>query len=725
MFDRKTARQRNWADSTAFLTLVLIMTAALTEGAAADALVQPPICSAIKASDTTELQFPFCRVTPKTDNRERHDVTLSLTATTSPVHVGGYRVDATENYNSGYLPPVIELMAGDTLKVRLLDALAVDGNTGTAHDPADHMKGHTNIHTHGLIVSPKNANDKLPQNGDNIFIDLHRGQSLDYSIDIPDSLPASILDGKSGFIAHPSGLYWYHSHLHMQSAIQVGGGMSSLLSIGARDANLLALDPDTHKADPTATAALKAATKVSYLMLRDIQITSATTDPTKATGRSPAEQITPPDTHLCDPVSGIAVPAEGYCQNAADKHKIWLFTVNGQRFPTIRIPSGQNNLLRIANLSASASYIIELIDASGKPVQFDLISVDGVVPGVPIIGPAAAAAPLPESLKRTDLPLMPAARAEILLKNDPDIKDRRLVLRTRGVNTPADHWPKILLAEVILEGAPVLAAKEVKIGLNVPNEISIPQELFTNLEDLTLNLQNLSKTAQEFVKNSQELKTLKEAPEQRPGCVRDIDRTKFEHRRIYFQGFATRWTVTTEIVRPKKGSKGPPYNYSDFEEDPSATLDSVYFGDYLKKEDGSVDWDATEGRPRHTCVSLRNYNGHGQLWELYNSSTELHNFHLHQTKFRLATKKDLAAYGIAPLSAPAKSDLSELLLEPAGEDRFVWHDTLPMKPDPPNKAPTFIIINFDAKEQLGKYVYHCHILGHEDNGLMAPMEVIP
>jgi FtsP/CotA-like multicopper oxidase with cupredoxin domain len=729
MFDRKAARQHSWADSAAFLTLVLIMTAALTEGAAADALVQPPICSAIGASDTTELQLPFCRVTPKADDRDHHDVTLSLTATTSPVHVGGYRIDATENYNSGYLPPVVELMAGDTLKVRLLDALAVDGHTATAHDPTDHGMGHTNIHTHGLIVSPKNATDKLPQNGDNIFIDLHRGQSFDYSIDIPDALPASILDRKSGIIEHPRGLYWYHSHLHMQSAKEVGGGMSGLLSIGAPDANLLALDPDTHKADPTATAALKAATNVSYLMLRDIQIKSETTDPAMANGRSPAEWVKSPDTHLCDPVSGVAVPAEGYCQNATDKHKIWLFTVNGQRFPTIRIPAGQNNLLRIANLSASASYTIELIDASGKPVQFDLISVDGVVPGMPITlaGPAAAAT-MPESLKKAELPLLPAARAEILLKNDPDTKDRRLVLRTRGRQTPWDHWPTVLLAEVILEGAPVVAVKAVTIGLNVPNETFIPQDLFTN-EGLNLNLQNQSKTVQQFVRSSRELKALQQAPGRHPGCVQDIDRTKFEHRRIWFQGYVSatdsRWVVTTEIVHPKSGSKGPPYNYSDFEAHQAATIDSKRFDDYLKKPDGSVDWDMAYGAPPHTCVRLGN--GHGQLWELQNPSGELHNFHLHQTKFRLATDKDLAAYGIAPLTAAEKkAQRSELLLEPLepiGDDQFVWHDTLPM--DPKSKVPLFIIINFDAKEQLGKYVYHCHILSHEDIGLMAPMEVIP
>jgi FtsP/CotA-like multicopper oxidase with cupredoxin domain len=32
-------------------------------------------------------------------------------------------------------------------------------------------------------------------------------------------------------------------------------------------------------------------------------------------------------------------------------------------------------------------------------------------------------------------------------------------------------------------------------------------------------------------------------------------------------------------------------------------------------------------------------------------------------------------------------------------------------------------MSFDADQQIGRYVFHCHILKHEDNGLMAPFEV--
>ena len=123
--------------------------------------------------------------------------------------------------------------------------------------------------------------------------------------------------------------------------------------------------------------------------------------------------------------------------------------------------------------------------------------------------------------------------------------------------------------------------------------------------------------------------------------------------------------------------------------------------------------------PRHACVRLAN--GHGQLWELNNNSDEMHNFHIHQTKFRTATDQDYIAYGIDPSSVPHTSALEiKTGAAPSDGGPVLWNDTIPVEAG----STVFIVINFDAQEQLGRYVYHCHILQHEDHGLMAPMEVV-
>jgi FtsP/CotA-like multicopper oxidase with cupredoxin domain len=77
--------------------------------------------------------------------------------------------------------------------------------------------------------------------------------------------------------------------------------------------------------------------------------------------------------------------------------------------------------------------------------------------------------------------------------------------------------------------------------------------------------------------------------------------------------------------------------------------------------------------------------------------------------------------------------------------RAVLHDTFPVPPaetndqgnvlmvqdpaDPSNlvaKNPgrVFLLMGFRSPEQIGRYVYHCHILEHEDGGMMAPIEVL-
>ena len=36
----------------------------------------------------------------------------------------------------------------------------------------------------------------------------------------------------------------------------------------------------------------------------------------------------------------------------------------------------------------------------------------------------------------------------------------------------------------------------------------------------------------------------------------------------------------------------------------------------------------------------------------------------------------------------------------------------------------FVFIPLEAEEQVGRFVFHCHILEHEDDGMMAAMEVV-
>jgi FtsP/CotA-like multicopper oxidase with cupredoxin domain len=74
-----------------------------------------------------------------------------------------------------------------------------------------------NLHTHGAHISPKG-------NADNVMLHIPPGMSNTYTYDIPRNMP--------------QGLYWYHCHLHGLTAAQVYAGLVGLLAVGRTDGNL-------------------------------------------------------------------------------------------------------------------------------------------------------------------------------------------------------------------------------------------------------------------------------------------------------------------------------------------------------------------------------------------------------------------------------------------------------------------------------------------------------
>jgi suppressor of ftsI len=100
-------------------------------------------------------------------------------------------------YNGAYLPPVLRPRLGDTMRITLKNDLA--------DDP-------TNLHYHGMAVSPQG-------NSDNVFIHVHPGHQFDYEVRIPAA-------GRQR-----PGLFWYHPHAHGVVAKQMLGGMSGGLVV--------------------------------------------------------------------------------------------------------------------------------------------------------------------------------------------------------------------------------------------------------------------------------------------------------------------------------------------------------------------------------------------------------------------------------------------------------------------------------------------------------------
>jgi spore coat protein A len=103
-----------------------------------------------------------------------------------------------------------------------------------------------------------------------------------------------------------------------------------------------------------------------------------------------------------------------------------------------------------------------------------------------------------------------------------------------------------------------------------------------------------------------------------------------------------------------------------------------------------------------------------EIWNLINTTDDSHPIHLHLVRFQILDRRafDTQTYlreqKLIALGPPIPPDPSE-----AG-----WKDTVRAEPG----MITRIIIRFEG--YTGRYVWHCHILEHEDNEMMRPYDVI-
>lgn len=106
--------------------------------------------------------------------------------------------------------------------------------------------------------------------------------------------------------------------------------------------------------------------------------------------------------------------------------------------------------------------------------------------------------------------------------------------------------------------------------------------------------------------------------------------------------------------------------------------------------------------------------GEIECWRLINPGQGVHPFHIHQIQFQVLDRIpfDTATYARTGLIRYT----GEPELPPPGERG--WKDTVQAYPG----YVTRLIMRFGP--YTGRYVYHCHILEHEDHDMMRPFDVV-
>jgi FtsP/CotA-like multicopper oxidase with cupredoxin domain len=108
--------------------------------------------------------------------------------------------------------------------------------------------------------------------------------------------------------------------------------------------------------------------------------------------------------------------------------------------------------------------------------------------------------------------------------------------------------------------------------------------------------------------------------------------------------------------------------------------------------------------PRSEVPNIVVKQGDVEDWIIENRSTELHDFHIHQLHFQLRDWSGI------PVNEPFLRDTVNV---PYYNGRMLNYPSVRLRMD------------FRDPNIVGTFVYHCHLLEHEDGGMMGRIQVVP
>jgi FtsP/CotA-like multicopper oxidase with cupredoxin domain len=131
---------------------------------------------------------------------------------------------------------------------------------------------------------------------------------------------------------------------------------------------------------------------------------------------------------------------------------------------------------------------------------------------------------------------------------------------------------------------------------------------------------------------------------------------------------------------------------------------------------GIVDSDGNIGHKMWADPVSENPNvGDTELWELYNTTADAHPMHIHEIVFEVVNRQGLATDEDGEVVEPI-----EVIGDPTGPEP--WErgvkDTVIAYPG----QVTRVKAKFNSP---GQFVWHCHIVEHEDNEMMRPYRIGP
>lgn len=597
--------------------------------------------------------------------------------------------------------PTIEVDPGTVLRVDLNNKLSTDDPTCQPNPPAYlHLYpgvgcfNTSNLHTHGLHVSPAG-------NSDNVLLNIAPQTSFPYEINIPYD--------------HPAGTFWYHAHRHGSTAMQVASGESGVLIVRGERAYKQPLPgekPEQADIDTILHGADKVPFKDQIFGFQQIPYACFLADPnepwaklmtskgiydyaaSQATGTPPPSATAP---WVCPSTSQIA-HSPGVVENFGLQlfsASIWdtngrFTTVNGVVQPTVTIKAGEIQRWRFIHEGIHDTINLQIVKST-RPVTGPDFVENSALKGNRL----EQAAEVRKECNATASTLIPQFQ----------IADDGLTLTKihalEGTSAPAVEGSNYLQpgyrSDVLVvfpsDGYYCLLDQQAPASQRVstgPNGISgggsgpsEPQLLaYIHVE----GGKTVSGDLQQYVQQ-----TLYDGNPQLPTEVRDGLKV----------GDLKPWAPFTEL---------PPVT------DPNAKPQQAAF------EIGPKGFTVNGASYNPNVINITRQVNTVDAWEL-TAAGEPHIFHIHVNPFEVMDiTSDADGQSIFKPDGKCKDSVLQDPNQLAVQYCNMWHvfkDTIFVEPGYTVHTHTF----YDR--YIGEFVLHCHILDHEDAGMMLNINIVP
>lgn len=273
--------------------------------------------------------------------------------------------------------PTLEIFPGNTLHMNLHNNLSIDDPSCLPNPPAGLQLppgvgcfNTMNLHTHGLHVSPAG-------NSDNVLLSIAPQTNFPYEVNVPSD--------------HPAGTFWYHAHRHGSTAVEAASGAAGALIIrGIREYNPQPLpDGNYRQADIDTVLKQKPGVPMAekLFVLQQIPYACFNNAPLPGgpwqmifttnglyTAKSPSTGATSPANSpwICPKPDGINNASVGVIENFSLQMfsaSIWdtngrFTSVNGVVEPTITVPAGEVQRWRFIHAGIHDTVNLQVVRAT-------------------------------------------------------------------------------------------------------------------------------------------------------------------------------------------------------------------------------------------------------------------------------------------------------------------------------------------------------------------------